>query len=92
MQTEWDTRKISALAASKESKKQSSKLVTDHASGTAENPILIDGSSEGFLSTGSPGKDMETQPQPNILTSERTVESSHSSGMKEESQTFVSSQ
>ena len=95
MQTEWDARKTAALAAldaSKESMGRFFKSVTDHASGAAEIPILVDSSWEGLMSTGSPGKDIEKQPQPNTLPSERTEENSQATGMKKEAQTLVSPQ
>ena len=66
--------------------------MTDHASGTAENPILVDSSWERLMLTGSPGKDIEKQPQPNTLPSERTEENSQATGMKKEAQTLVSPQ
>ena len=44
IQTDWDARKTAALAASQESAVRSSKSTLDHASGSAENPILTDSS------------------------------------------------
>ena len=66
--------------------------MTNHASGTAENPILINSSSEGLMSTGSPEKDIKIQSKPNNMPSEQTVKNSHATGMKKEAQTFVSPQ
>ena len=86
VQTEWVARNTGALVASTG---QSPKPVTDHAGGTAENPFLIDISSEGLIWTESPGKDIEILPRTNTLPSERTVGHSQATGVEKEAQTFV---
>ena len=63
--------------------------MTDHAGGTAENPFLINSSSEGLVWIESPGKDIEVLPRTNTLPSERTVGNSQATGVKKEAQTFV---